>query len=172
MALPERFLILFQVFYAVSVLVNVPFLQKTVKSKARESQELACLIMRERPGTIPFHDQGFERLTTRILVLGKVVGQLDGYFHACIIRLFQATPNVGDNQGERDEQEPGVRTLFSPFVKTPEDEPSPAHGAENVREDETVKPLQNGPGDVAVGKLETDKKAVFADSLAIDHLAP
>jgi hypothetical protein len=49
---------------------------------------------------------------------------------------------------------------------------SPSHSAENVRENETVKPLQNRPGDVPVGKLETHEKAFFADSLAIDHLTP
>jgi hypothetical protein len=59
--LPGRFLILLQVLYALSMVVDVAFLQKPIKCEPGKPRQLACLIMRERSGAIKCHSVGEER---------------------------------------------------------------------------------------------------------------
>jgi|SRR5271169_6684522 len=89
----QRFLILLQVFNAVSVLENVPLLQETIKLKARQSEELAGLVVRQLAGTVPFDDQSLKGFTARILMLGEIVWEFDRYLHTRIIRLLDESLN-------------------------------------------------------------------------------
>src|SRR5208282_1517273 len=83
----QSFLILFQVFNAVSVLVDVPLLQEAIKLKTGQSEELAGLVVRQLTATVPFDDQSLEGFTARVLMLGEIVRELDRYLHSWIIRL-------------------------------------------------------------------------------------
>jgi hypothetical protein len=82
----QCFLVLVQIFNAVSVLVDVPLLQETIKLKAGQSEELSGLVVRQRAGTVPFDDQSFKSFTTRVLMLSEIVRDLDRNYHIQIIR--------------------------------------------------------------------------------------
>ncbi len=83
----QGFLILVQVCNAVSMLVDVPLLQKAIKLKTRQSEELAGLVVRQRAGTVSFNDQSLKSFTARILMLmSEIVRELDRYLHTRIIR--------------------------------------------------------------------------------------
>jgi hypothetical protein len=82
-----RFFVLVQVFNTVSVLVDIPLLQKAIKLKTRQAEELAGLVVGKCAGTVPFNDQSLKGFAPWILMLSEIVRKLDGYLHTGIIRL-------------------------------------------------------------------------------------
>lgn len=65
----------------VSVVVDIAALKETIELKARQPQQLACLMVRKRSGPVAFDRQRLKRLTTGIGALDKIVGKLDGDLH-------------------------------------------------------------------------------------------
>src|SRR5262249_24332138 len=77
----ERLLVLQELIHAVSMILNIVFLQKGIKFESGEVKKTASLIMRQLPGTVALNHQGLERFSPRIRVLGEIIRKMDIDFH-------------------------------------------------------------------------------------------
>src|SRR5947208_841699 len=73
--------VLLQVLDRVRMIVDLALDQEIVELKARQPEQLAGLMVGERPGAVAFDGESFERFAPRIGVPRYVVWQLDGDLH-------------------------------------------------------------------------------------------
>jgi hypothetical protein len=77
----QGFLVAFEVFDIVSVIVDVPFLENAIELEPVEAQQLTRLIVRKRTGPIPFDDKRLKGLAPRIRVSRNVIRKMDRDLH-------------------------------------------------------------------------------------------
>jgi len=63
------------------MIVDLPLLQERVELKSRQSQNPACLIVRERSRALPLDGERFQRIAPWFGVQGQIVQKLDRYLH-------------------------------------------------------------------------------------------
>lgn|GEM_PF-4966259 len=74
-------MVAFEVFDIVSVVVDVPFLEKAIELEPFEAHQLTRLGVRKRTGSIPFDDKRLKGFAPRIRVSRNVIRKMDCDLH-------------------------------------------------------------------------------------------